>query len=123
MIRKQTKKWTMKNKRSIRICDMDDPHLINTINMLRRGACYQLARDDMLVMGAGLMQGEMAMMAMEDALLNSSNATWDDLVPEIYWNMMEDFERRELDPSKLKDPGDGHGIALRYFEKERGSDG
>ena len=35
-MRKQTKVWTTRDGRKIRICDMTDEHLLNTIRLLRR---------------------------------------------------------------------------------------
>lgn len=35
-IRKQTKKWRTKDGRLIRICDMSDSHLVNTIQLIRK---------------------------------------------------------------------------------------
>ena len=41
-IRKQTKIWVTRDGRKIRICDMTDGHLQNTINMLYRAYRYDL---------------------------------------------------------------------------------
>lgn len=40
MIRKQTKLWTTKEGDRIRLCDLEDSHLLNILNMLRRRASY-----------------------------------------------------------------------------------
>jgi len=37
--RKSTKLWTMKDGTKIRICDMSDAHIINTMRILKRYAC------------------------------------------------------------------------------------
>lgn len=37
-IEKQTANWTTKSGQKMRICDMEDSHLINSLNLLRRSA-------------------------------------------------------------------------------------
>jgi len=70
-MRKQTKKWTTADDRRIRICDMTDSHLRNTIDMLEKNSCCGFV---------GFGEGEMF---------------YDDYYPEIYYNMLKDLERRE----------------------------
>jgi hypothetical protein len=36
MTRKVTKLWTMRDGRKVRVCDMDDGHLLNAMRMLDR---------------------------------------------------------------------------------------
>ena len=66
-MRKQTRKWTMLTGKKIRICDMSDEHLKNTIQMLILSAC--------------------SMMREEDDILS-------DYLPEIYYNLADDLKRR-----------------------------
>ena len=89
--RKQTRLWTMKDGEKIRICDMADSHLENSIAMLDR-ALRRLQRD----MPYPEFQGDMAQYYAE--------LDWDRLqesVPEdqypIYGNLVEDRERRKWD--------------------------
>lgn len=66
MIKRQTKLWKMKNGRKIRICDMTDNHLANTIDMLYRYVKHK----ELYYLTTGYhaldsLHGEMALMQME----------------------------------------------------------
>ena len=95
-MRKQTKLWTTKDGRRLKIYDMDDSHLLNTIAMLQRNA--EAKRIDTSVWytfceephGDGAMD---AFMSEQEAIWNS---TWEDWVPEIYENLTDDAKRRGL---------------------------
>jgi len=99
-MRKCTKLWKTKNGYKVRVCDMSDGHLDNTIAYLKR---FGQAVYDALVSKAGHAAdffcggGEMAQMMCEDYegyLL--SEESWEDHVPDIYWDMKSEKERREL---------------------------
>lgn len=97
---KRTKIWTTKNGRKIRVCDMEDSHLINTIRLLERHS-YQ-ARDEAIRAGysaLSMMQGEMAIMAIEQdiSVLESDDES---MMPEIYFDMLDEANDRQLDLAK-----------------------
>ena len=97
-MRKQTKRWTTKNGEKIRICDMEDSHLINTINFLRRMAegmrgktisnAYQLAC---------FVQGEIAESQIDQDIMTMEESTYEEWLPNIFWNLHDDALRRGLD--------------------------
>gem|GEM_PF-1954717 len=96
MIKKQTKLWTTKDKRKIRICDMDDQHLENTINMIERTASKMT--DEALNAGYRLLcilQGEMAIESVEDEIiaLEMYGIEPDKICP-LYENLCLEKERR-----------------------------
>lgn len=63
-MRKQTAKWTTRDGRRIRICDLEDQHLLNIIGMLE-DRHRELVRQG--VFTASLLRGEMALDTVENA--------------------------------------------------------
>jgi len=93
-MRKQTKQWTTKTGRKIRICDMTNIHLLNTVRMLKRNA--RAYYENALASGYSLLsslQGEMAQDHLESKLMSLES---DDLLPDIYWNLLDECERRGI---------------------------
>ena len=99
-MRKCTKLWKTKNGSKVRVCDMSDGHLDNTIAYLQRFAeSMYLA----IVAKAGHAAdffcggGEMAeMMADDYQTYLLTEESWENYVPGIYWDMKSDKERREI---------------------------
>ena len=97
-IKKVTKKWTKRDGSKIRICDMDDSHIVNTIKMLQRNA--KIDRDLELEAACtveGTLNGEMAQWACECDI----NRMLDDLEGEqflhpLFDDLVLDAERRGL---------------------------
>lgn len=88
MIKKQTKLWTTRDGRRIRICDMTDDHLENTIRYLERAANISLLASH------PEFKGEQAQIQAEgewDRLLVRNEPS--DFYP-IYGNMQLERERR-----------------------------
>jgi len=92
MTRKITKKWEMKGGTKIRICDMQDSHLINTINMVERNAKY-ICNAEMEACMSLDFQGEMAQMHQDQFL---ATASYEMFLPEIYYSLLEERDRRNI---------------------------
>ena len=93
--RKQTKTWTTKDGGRIRICDMGDTHLVNTINMLIRyaKAKHRATLADLECM-ACMIQGDIASYMIDQDIDRCTEASWQDFVPEIFWSLWKEAERR-----------------------------
>ena len=90
-MRKVTKKWTTKNGTKIRICDMGDSHLINSIKMLKRYAqCIQIEYP------WPNFRGEMAQYYAEQEYDIITTSPPEKLIP-ILEDLMRDAERRNID--------------------------
>lgn len=95
-IRKQTKIWITKDKKKIRICDMSDSHLENTLKFLKRVA--EAKRENAIFAAysvSSMVQGDMASYyADQDIDSLEYNTDWTDFIHPIYLNMCEDYKRR-----------------------------
>ena len=101
-IKKQTKKWTMKNGNKIRICDMENSHLINIIKMLKRCAERKKQKIESFYIYCVPPNGEMAQDAFDSEFNSVMESTWDDYVPNIYDNLYNEAERRGLELGGLR---------------------
>ena len=94
-MKKTTKQWIMKGKEKIRICDMTDEHLMNTIKFIERvmeksfrdnlNAAFQLS----CMLGGDVAEWQ----------LDNDIATMEEegpRYPEIYYNMKDEMENRGL---------------------------
>ena len=91
------KQWTMRDGTKIKIKDMDDNHLLNSIALLERRSnqwVYQAraAGESMLCM----MQGELAIESIEQGLDQLDDGEVGDKFP-IYFDMVEEAGRRGLE--------------------------
>ena len=91
-MRKNTKKWTQRDGTKIRICDMKDSHLINSIRMLDRMAEENLS---VAYAGASMLQGEMASYYAEQEIHSLETDGAEAIYP-IYGDLMEEAYNRKL---------------------------
>lgn len=77
---------------------MSDDHLVNVLKYLKRYAAYSHNEEIDAVGGAlGTLHGEMAQYHAEayyDELCTEKS--WEDFVPEIFWNLHDDMLRRGI---------------------------
>ena len=96
-MKKQTKLWKTKDGSQIRICDMTDTHLRNTIRMLEHKTKLEYQRRILELTEVLMMvSGEIATDTIESELyyLLENNLDPEDVYP-IYDNLMYDLERRK----------------------------
>ena len=97
-MRKQTKIWITKEGNRIRICDMSDTHLINSILLLERIAeifCQREIEDGFNLLS--ILQGECAIDTVESRLdmLEDYGKDASEINP-LYDNLCLEAERRNL---------------------------
>ena len=86
--------WTTKDGTQIKVCDMTDQHLFNTIRMLKRNARYKVTSTLEFYCCTSGPRGDMAQLAFESELSQWMEADWSDVVPEIFWLMVEELRGR-----------------------------
>lgn len=91
-MRKITTKWTCKDGTRVRICDMSDTHLLNTIRMLRRADRAELNSAYSVEM---TLQGEIAQDCIARDIRDMEENPLEDRLP-IYDLLTRDAERRKL---------------------------
>ena len=96
-LRKQTKVWTTKDGRKVRICDMTDDHLINSIKLLRRHGEAKLSYARSAIGIFGNTTAEMALVSIDAIELQLMDSDWQEFVPSIYDNLQQECFRRGLD--------------------------
>ena len=98
-MRKCTKLWTMQDGNKIRICDMGDSHLTNTIAMLERMA--ERKTQNAITAGYNILcmiQGEMAEMSIENDLRHLEDYGIDPSeISPLYGDLLDDQTRREIE--------------------------
>jgi type VI protein secretion system component VasK len=89
--------WKQKNGVKIRIKDMENSHIINAMNILKRVAQAKRNRDESEYLSGGYPQGEMAQDAFESEFDNFlENVTYTDYLPAIYNDLEDEARRRKL---------------------------
>jgi len=95
---KVTKHWIMRNGKHIRICDMEDSHILRTIAMIQLKVWnnyHNSLRSGYSVLG--MLQGEMAIDDVESGIATLEENGPEEYLPEIYFYLVEDAQRRKLE--------------------------
>jgi len=92
---KQTRLWATREGTKIRVCDMGDEHLVNSLKMLKRQALS--AREDNLAAAwsaAAMFNGDMATYYAEQEADRVSDAHWIDYMSDFWEPMQLEAHRR-----------------------------
>ncbi len=100
--RKQTKIWTTGTGQKLRICDMTHQHLINSIKLLERQAeiAYSDTMANAYATACTFDSESMASYYAEQDIDKMEEEGSEGLLPDIYYNLKEELERRNLDAPK-----------------------
>ena len=99
-MRKQTAIWTTKTGHRLRICDMDDSHLLNSIRLLRRTAKLHMEREIAAAYAVGsTLNGEMAQFYCDLDINRMENTSVDEFLDATpaYARLVAEAERRGLE--------------------------
>lgn len=117
LLHKQTKLWTTRDGRKIRICDMDDSHLLNTVKLLQRVAeAKRIYTTDFYLSTPGP-TADMASYYFEQECDQVFSNTYMSYLPEIYHNLINDAERRGLEIPNVNGLVADNIIATKALER------
>lgn len=91
-----TKKWTMRDGTKIRIKDMGDGHLVNTIRMLKRYGALVKRHTEMIYLCGPTPQGDMAEYAFNQEFDRVMDADPEEFAPDILEDLCAEADRRGL---------------------------
>lgn len=95
-MRKVTKMWKCQDGRKIRICDMEDKHLMNTIFFLERSAKQLMEIEHRQFLSIPGPSGDYATDAWLNAIDTLSEETYEDYLPDVYEKLELEAQRRNL---------------------------
>jgi len=103
-IHKQTKLWTTKKDTKIRICDMEDSHLVNTIKMLVKYAPEAKSRElQDLYSLSSFFTGDNAQDHIESSIDSLESREYSAYsICDLFGNLVQEADRRELDIEKYR---------------------
>lgn len=96
-MRKQTKLWTTKDGRRIRICDMEDDHLLHTIRLLQRVAETKRIKSVVFYTTCEQPTSDGALDCFNREFDSVMDAELEDYLPRIYENLGAEVNRRGLE--------------------------
>lgn len=98
-----TDRWEQIDGTIIRVCDMGDGHLVNAMRMMERNAYRYFSRTDwddvaeQIADAWGVtMNGEIGHSALFGSLIEVMPERYEDVVPEIYFQMLLECARRGI---------------------------
>lgn len=90
------KMWTTREGEKIRVRNMTDSHIQNTMKMLERVAIAKKNEDDKLAcVFEGSVHGDMATYYAEQTAMQQYQTEWTSYLPDIYWDLKDELKRRE----------------------------
>ena len=89
--------WTTKDGSRIRVCNMEDFHLLSTIKLLQRYAEVKRINTVNFYVNGPSPTGDMAQYCFKQEFDLVMNSTYEDYLPSIYENLLEEAKRRGLE--------------------------